>query len=63
MIARLLSDPEENFARFRKKLDALGNMSGFIDYDETKSFATELELLLSDLKAGTFSDGMELFPT
>ncbi|MBX9690044.1 MAG: hypothetical protein K2X27_25255 [Candidatus Obscuribacterales bacterium] len=62
MIARLLSDPEENFARFRKKLDALSNMSGFIDYDETKSFATELESLLSDLKAGAKNPkiGLEL---
>lgn len=62
MVARLLSDPRENLARFRKKLDALSNMGGFIDYDDTKSFATELESLLCDLKAGVKDpkNGLEL---
>lgn len=62
MIARLLSDPAENVARFQKKLDALSNMHGFVEYGESKSFATELDSLLSDLKAGATNPkiGLEL---
>lgn len=62
LITRMLSAPEENLARFQKRLKSIDNLQGFLDYDECKSFAVELNSLLSDLRAGTTDPriGLEL---
>jgi uncharacterized protein DUF6880 len=52
MIERLISTPDDNVAKFKKKLAALKRSKRFIGWREVSDFATELELLLQNLKAG-----------
>jgi len=51
-IKRLISTPNENIKRFKKKLASLKRSKRFIGWGEVSDFAKELELLLQDLKAG-----------
>jgi Family of unknown function (DUF6880) len=51
-IERLIAAPDRNVKRFKKKLKNLNNNQYFINRRESSGFASELSIMLQDLKAG-----------
>jgi len=62
LVECMISTPEENIQRFKKKLSRLKQSQRFIGWRESSGFASELKALLKDLKAGVSdpSTGIEL---
>ncbi len=51
LVQRLLSSPEENLARFRRRLGSLKRGRKFIDWRAAPEFAADLEDVLEELRA------------
>ena len=62
MVERMISDPEENIQRFKKKLSRIKRSQRFLKWDESEGFAEELRELLEDLRSGVKdpSTGLDL---
>lgn len=52
LVERLVSPPEKNVQRFRKKLSGIQRRRGFIGRRESIGVSHELQMILEDLKAG-----------
>lgn len=52
LIGYLISTPEENIQRFKKKLTSLKRSKRFIDWSGSFGFANELKTMLQDLRGG-----------
>ena len=57
-LEHIVASPSENIRRFKSKLQALRNSTGYISWSESYSFAQDLEYLLDDLQAGVDSPEM-----
>ncbi len=51
-IEQLISTPQENIERFKKKLSGLKRSTRFISWKEIHEFSHKLEMILQDLKSG-----------
>lgn len=51
-IDQLISTPQENVKRFKKKLSSLKRSTRFISWRDIQEFTHELEMILQDLKVG-----------
>lgn len=62
VIDRLVSSPQENVQRFKKKLSGLKRRTRFIDWRESRAFSNELSMMLQLLQSGVQDPqtGMEL---
>ncbi len=52
LVERIIAAPEENIQCFKKKLSSIKRSQRFIGWRESSGFATELQALLEDLRAG-----------
>jgi hypothetical protein len=52
LVERLIATPQENIQRYMSKLARLKRGRRFISWNESASYANELEMLLGDLKSG-----------
>ncbi|MGM0365025.1 MAG: DUF6880 family protein [Actinomycetota bacterium] len=62
LVERMISGPEENIQRFKKKLSGIKRSRHFYEWNESEDFAQKLGELLEDLRAGVKdpSTGLEL---
>ena len=61
-IDRMVATPEENAARFKKRISGIKRRRRFVDWRGVRALASELEGILEDLKAGVIDprSGVEL---